>query len=71
MSTVVAGDPDDSIASTDVTSLVLAGMPCIAQENEGLLASICVRDGGVVKDGVYLCKLGCAPVHAHLLRWRV
>ena len=70
-STDVAGDPDDSIASTDVTSLVLAGMQGIAQENKGLLASIYVRNGGVVENGIYLCELRCAPVHAHLLGWRV
>jgi len=70
-STDVAGQPDNSIESTDVTGPVLVGMQGIAQENEGLLESICVRDRGVVEDGVYLCKLGCAHVHAHLLRWRV
>lgn len=70
-STDVAGEPDNSIETTDGTGPVLVGMQGIAQENEGLLESIRVRDGGVVKDGVYLCKLGCAPVHAHLLRWRV
>jgi len=70
-STDVAGDPDDSIASTDVTGPVLVGMQGIAQENEGLLASICVRDGGVVEDGVCLRELWCPPVHAHLLGWRV
>jgi hypothetical protein len=70
-STDVAGEPDNSIETTDVTGPVLVRMQGIAQENEGLLASICVKDGGVVEDGVYLCELGCAPVHACLLGWRV
>lgn len=70
-STDVAGEPDNSIETTDVTGPVLGGMQGIAQENEGLLESICVRDGGVVEDGVYLRELWCAPVHAHLLGWRV